>query len=241
MARTSSADAGAPKEPKPKKVRWYHQIWQAYQITQRFDPRTRWILIGITVGVTAVFAAVGALVTDAFWYWGLMGLSFGLVGAVYYLTRRVEVAAYAGIEGQPGATHSALSTLRGGWIVADEPVAMEARHQDMVFRAVGRPGVVLISEGPTHRVVKLLEAERKRTARVVSGAPIVLVQMGDGEGQVSLSKLTRHLGKMKKTLTKQEVETINKRLRSLGGMKLPIPKGVDPTRARPDRRGMRGR
>ena len=42
-------------------------------------------------------------------------------------------------------------------------------------------------------------------------------------------------------LTKQEVAEVNKRLTALGGVKLPVPKGVDPMRARPDRKGMRGR
>ena len=34
---------------------------------------------------------------------------------------------------------------------------------------------------------------------------------------------------------------VTKRLKSLGGAGLPVPKGIDPMRARPDRKGMRGR
>jgi hypothetical protein len=37
------------------------------------------------------------------------------------------------------------------------------------------------------------------------------------------------------------VSVVNKRLKSLGGMKPPIPKGIDPTRARVDRKAMRGK
>jgi hypothetical protein len=36
------------------------------------------------------------------------------------------------------------------------------------------------------------------------------------------------------------VQTVHKRISTLGN-RLPIPKGVDPMRARPDRRAMRGR
>jgi hypothetical protein len=36
------------------------------------------------------------------------------------------------------------------------------------------------------------------------------------------------------------VQAVSKRLASLGP-RLPIPKGIDPTRIRPDRRAMRGR
>ena len=46
---------------------------------------------------------------------------------------------------------------------------------------------------------------------------------------------------MKKTLTKQEVQAVDKRLAALGSAKMPIPKGIDPYRARPDRKAMRGR
>ena len=42
-------------------------------------------------------------------------------------------------------------------------------------------------------------------------------------------------------LTKDEVATVQKRLKALGGIRPPVPKGIDPMRARPDRRAMRGR
>ena len=100
---------------------------------------------------------------------------------------------------------------------------------------------MLVGEGPAPRINKLLEAERKRTARVVGGAPIILLQMGDGEGQIPLRKIPRSVQKLRNKLTKAEVAEVNKRLTALGGAKLPMPKGVDPNRARPDRKGMRGR
>ncbi|GMA89001.1 hypothetical protein GCM10025868_42510 [Angustibacter aerolatus] len=46
---------------------------------------------------------------------------------------------------------------------------------------------------------------------------------------------------MRPTLSKAEVVAVHKRLRALGAQRLPVPKGIDPMRARPDRRGMRGR
>ena len=42
-------------------------------------------------------------------------------------------------------------------------------------------------------------------------------------------------------LTKEEASLVNKRLKSIGGVRPPVPKGVDPTKARMDRRAMRGR
>jgi aminomethyltransferase len=68
-----------------------------------------------------------------------------------------------------------------------------------------------------------------------------IIQAGDGEGQVPLRKLPRAVQRLKPTLTKQETAEVIKRLTALGAIRLPVPKGVDPMRARPDRKGMRGR
>ena len=96
-------------------------------------------------------------------------------------------------------------------------------------------------EGKGSTTTDHLEQERKRTARVISGAPIVVMQMGDEPGQVPLRKLPRAVQKLRPQLTKAEVAEVSKRLTALGGMRLPMPKGIDPTRMRPDRRGLRGR
>ena len=68
-----------------------------------------------------------------------------------------------------------------------------------------------------------------------------MIETGRGEGQVELSKVAKTVQKLKKELTKQEVSAVDKRLQALGSSKLPIPKGVDPFKARPDRKAMRGR
>ncbi|NMR21322.1 DUF4191 domain-containing protein [Cellulomonas fimi] len=242
MARQSSigASASPAKPPKQKKTRWYHQVWQAYQMTRKQDPSVTWLMLTAFVGVVAFALLIG------FW-WGpwlytlLLGLPFGALAAMFILARKAEKAAYAQIEGQPGAARAALGTIRRGWTFGEEPVAVDPRTQDLVFRGVGRAGVVLVSEGPPNRVAKLLEVERKRTARVLPNVPITMLQYGHEEGQVALSKLPREVQKLKSTLTKQEVAEISKRLTALGGMRLPVPRGVDPMRARPDRKGMRGR
>ncbi|WP_298456894.1 DUF4191 domain-containing protein [uncultured Cellulomonas sp.] len=242
MARASSSGAGATavKPPKQKKTRWYHQVWQAYQMTRKQDPAVTWIMLGAAVAIIAVAVLIGLA-------WGhpvytlLLGVPFALLAAMFVLARRAESAAYGQIEGQAGASRAALGTIRRGWNFPDEPVAVDPRTQDLVFRGVGRPGVVLVGEGPAPRIARLLEAERKRTARVLPNVPITLIQCGTGEGQVPLKKLPRTVQKLKPTLTKQEVSEVIKRLTALGGPRLPVPKGVDPMRARPDRKGMRGR
>ena len=244
MARQNSS-AAASSEPsakpaKVKKVRWYHQLWQAYQMTRKVDPAVTWWLLGSFLGVLALALVIGLLV-DQVVYLLLLGLPFAALAAMYLLARRAETAAYRQIEGQPGASLSALRTIRRGWEFPEEPAAVDPRTQDLVFRGIGRAGIVLVGEGPSARIGRLLDTERKRTARVLPNVPITLLQAGSEEGQVPLRKLPRTVQKLKPTLTKQEVAEISKRLRALGGPRLPVPKGIDPMRARPDRKGMRGR
>ncbi|WP_024288010.1 DUF4191 domain-containing protein [Cellulomonas sp. KRMCY2] len=243
MARQRSAEpspAPSGKAPKVRKTRWYHQVWSAYQMTRKADPAVTWWLLASFVGVMAVALVIGFAVNQVV-YLIVVGLPFAVLAAMFILARRAETAAYRQIEGQPGAALSALRTIRRGWDFPEEPVAMDPRNQDLVFRGVGRAGVVLVGEGPAGRIPRLLDLERKKITRILPNVPITLIQAGNGEGQVPLRKLPRAVQRLKSTLTKQEAEEVTKRLRSLGGAKLPIPKGVDPYRVRPDRKGMRGR
>jgi hypothetical protein len=51
---------------------------------------------------------------------------------------------------------------------------------------------------------------------------------------VPISQVAKKMGKMKNELTKLEVNAVSKRIASLG-TRLPIPKGIDPYKARPNR------
>ena len=244
MARTSTTGSTPAPSGKgkgtdaPKKTRWYTQVWQVYKMTAETDPAVTWWLLGTFLGIMAVGIVVGEL-TSHFWYFFIMAVPIALVVAMFLLTRRAETAAYRRIEGQPGASLSALSTIRKGWTFQQEPVQFDPRLHDAVFRGLGRPGIVLISEGPATRVARLLDAERKKVARVASGVPITTIQVGDEAGQVPLRQLPRKVQRLKPQLTKAELAVVEKRLTALGTMKLPIPKGIDPMKARPDRKGMR--
>src|SRR5690606_16713845 len=137
-------------------------------------------------------------------------------------------------------------TIRRGWTFGEEPVAMDPRTQDVVFRGVGRPGIVLVTEGPPHRAARLAEAERKKLARILPNVTITVLPVGREDGQIPLPKLASKARKVRPPkgsalLTKPELAQVSARLHALGAARPPIPKGVDPMRARPDRKGMRGR
>ena len=235
MARTK-ADGGST----PKKQGRLSQLRAVFAMTRRSDPAAVWWMVLAFVGTVVVAFVVGFLVDHPI-YVTIIGVILGVLFAVAILARRAEGAAYAQLAGQPGAAGAALQGLRRGWSVEQQPVAVDPRSQDMVFRAVGRPGVVLVTEGPVPRVNRLADKERKLLNRVLPNVPVTIVNAGDGPEQVPLRKVSRTMTRMRPALTKAEVSEVAKRLRALGSAKLPIPKGVDPMRARPDRKATRGR
>ena len=131
-------------------------------------------------------ASASASLLGGFWvcYGVLIGLPPALLAAVLVMNRRGNTAMYRALEGQPGAAGATLTGLgKRGWYAGQEPVAIEGargtRASDMVdaamvFRALGRPGVVLIGEGPPARVTKLLKQEEKKVSRVAPGVPVHL-------------------------------------------------------------------
>ncbi|MDQ0864370.1 DUF4191 domain-containing protein [Arthrobacter globiformis] len=222
-----------PKAVKEKKPSRLKQIREVFNMTRRHDPMVPWLMLLAFLGVVAVSLVVGLLLNN--WITGLIiGIPLGFLAATFILSRRAERAAFAQIENQPGASGAALSTLKRGWITEEQPVAVNPRTQDAVFRAVGRPGVVLVAEGPTHRVRPLIEGERKKLARILPNVTIHVIETGRSEGQVPISQVAKKMNKLNKELTKTEVSAVSKRISSLGS-RLPIPKGVDPYKARPQR------
>ena len=121
----------------------------------------------------------------------LIALPLGLLAATFWFSRRATRAAYARIEGQPGAAAAVIESLRGKWAVT--PAVAVSRNEDMVTRVVGKPGVVLVSEGSPSRVGHMLANERKKTARWVPDIPIYEIQVGNDEGQIALGQIQKTL------------------------------------------------
>jgi hypothetical protein len=244
MARNKDGDASsAPQEKKQGRL---SQIRDVYRVSKQADPLIGWFMLLSFLVVFGVLLVVGFLVKLP-WIFGIFGVLFGILAATIIMSRRAERAAYSQIEGQAGAAGAALTSIRRGWYTDREPVAADvARPGDinsaaMVYRALGRPGVVLVGEGPTARVQKLLATEKKRVERVAPGVPVITLRVGSGENEVPLPKLASKVQRLKPQITKDEMAMVNKRLKALGGLRAPLPPGVDPTRARMDRKALRGK
>jgi hypothetical protein len=227
MARKNAQDAST--EAAPKKPGRLGQIRQAYTLTRKVDPMVGWVTLATLFLTFAVLLAIGFLIGHPV-YLGILGVMFGFLAATIVFGRRAEKAAFSQVQGQPGAAAAALNKLRKGWTVT--PGVAVTKNQDLVHRVVGRPGVVLIGEGAPSRVGNLLAQEKKKVARYVPDVPIYDLQAGDGDGQVPLRKLNNHVMKLPRNLKTDQIIEVNRRLKALGTMSLPIPKGPMPKNLR---------
>jgi hypothetical protein len=115
------------------------------------------------------------------------------------------------------------------------PIAVSPKSQDAVYRAIGRGGIVLVGEGPRSRTQRMLEDERRKIARIIPNVPITFIYVGPDADSTKLYKVSTEMRKLKSALRKQEIITVSKRLESLNRNLLPIPKGMDPMKARAQR------
>lgn len=212
----------------PKKKRWWSQVREAYQLTRRHKRWIGWVLLGIIAGVTAVGIGIGLALGRPI-YAAFLSLPVALLAATIVFSRQAERAAYASIAGQPGAAASVMMAIRKGFVTT--PAVAINKAQDMVHRATGRPGIILVAEGG-YAARGLLNDERRRVERFVPGVPVITVIIGDGEGEVPLSRLQRHMRKQPKALSPAQVREVRSRLKAVGGVNLPLPKGPMPKNLR---------
>ncbi|CAM5326570.1 DUF4191 domain-containing protein [Leifsonia shinshuensis] len=229
----------ARKDKSTKEPGRLKQMWQVFQMTRRYDDRALLYIVGgivlpILAGIAmAVFLSGGNVFTMVLWI--VAGVLACVLVGLIILGRRAERAAYSQIEGQPGAVGAVLrSSLKRSWRGSEMPVAVNGKTQDAVYRATGRGGVVLISEGPKTRTQRMIDEERRKINRVLPNLPVTTISVGPDADSVPLHKVPRTLSKIKPTLTKAEVIAISNRLQSLENS-MPIPKGIDPMKVRAQR------
>ena len=189
------------------------------------------IIIGSAIGIIVVLTLVGLLTgTAAFTI--PFGVVLGLLTAMILFGRFAQAAQFAAIEGQPGAAAAVLQSMRGNWTVT--PAVTANRNMDVVHRAVGRPGVILVGEGLPSRLAGLMSAEKKKTARVAHEVPIFEFQVGNEPGQIPVRQLQRKIMRLPRNLRPAAVSDLNYRLKALQPS-LQMPKGPLPKGARQPR------
>lgn len=230
----------AKNDTAEKKQGRLKQILAAYRMTAKQDKKIGWVLLGVFFGIAAIFAVL-AIFVGPWFVWTVLGIPVALLATTVIFGRRVERAAYKQIEGQTGAAASALQTLRRGWTVS--PAIAVTKNADIVHRVVGKPGIVLVGEGQPSRVKNLLSAERKKHERVAGGAPVTVLVAGDGEGEIGIRKLSKHVMKLPPVLQPSEITDLLARLKALDAVRpqVPMPKGPLPTSMKGVRQAMKGR
>ncbi|WP_046471368.1 DUF4191 domain-containing protein [Allosalinactinospora lopnorensis] len=203
------------------------QIGLVAKVVHKQSPKSIPIAAGVALLVLAL-AVLGGFLTGAWLYWIVMGIPVAFLAGFVVFTRSAQRIQYKMLDGQLGAGMAVLENMRGNWTV--EPGVTGSRQMDIVHRAVGKPGVVLVGEGSPDRLKGIIANEKKRVARVAFNTPIYDIQVGSGEGQVPISKLQRHLTKLPRNLNKAEVSELRYRLKAMPASmqmpKGPMPKGV---------------
>ncbi|KAA8822462.1 DUF4191 domain-containing protein [Bifidobacterium vespertilionis] len=247
--KTDKKAEKAAKKAERRKNGTLARIKQIYAFTAETDKNLPWILIGSFLAPVLVFAIIClvARVGVVGWImWMITGVMGGLLAATWMLTRRADMVGYRRMEGRPGATGAVLSQItRGGFYFPQEPIWIDPRTKDAIWRGSGRTGVYLVGEGDYHRVMRAIDREENKIKSITRGSaiPIYKFSVGDGPAQIKLRDLQKKVMRQKVKLTKAELDELNNRLRTLQEHKgYGIPKGIDPTRPqRVSRRAMRGR
>ncbi|MCB5182723.1 DUF4191 domain-containing protein [Streptomyces antimicrobicus] len=229
MARKSNADTAA----NPGRLK---QIALTYKMTRKADPKVGLVVAGVGIVTFGVFLAIGFLIDHPV-YLGILGFLVAFLAMAIVFGRRAERAAFGQMEGQPGAAAAVLDNVGRGWTTT--PAVAMNRNQDIVHRAVGRAGVVLVAEGNPNRLKPLLAAEKKKMARIMPDVPVHDIIVGTGEGQVPLKKVRTTLLKLPRVLPGPQVTQVNDKLRAMGDLmsNMPLPKGPMPKGMRMPRGG----
>ncbi|MCP9988315.1 MULTISPECIES: DUF4191 domain-containing protein [Streptomyces] len=232
MARKSNSDSG-DAAANPGRLK---QIALTYKMTRRSDPKVGLVVAAVGIVVFGALLAIGFLIGHPV-YLGILGFVLAFLAMAIVFGRRAEQAAFGQMEGQPGAAAAVLQNVGRGWTTT--PAVAVNRSQDVIHRAVGRPGIVLVAEGNPNRLKSLLAAEKKRMARILVDVPVHDIIVGDGEGQVPLRKVRTTMLKLPRVLTAAQVTAANDRLRAMGDLmsNMPLPKGPMPKGMRMPRGG----
>lgn len=235
--RTAPADT-AKGTAAAKQPGRFKQFGMVVKIVHQHSPKSIPIAVGVVAAVLVV-AILVAVLTDSWLYPLLLGVPLALLAGLITFSQSAQKVQYRLLDGQLGAGLAILQNMRGNWTV--EPGVNANRNMDVVHRAVGYPGVVLVGEGDPQRLKSLISAERKRVMRVAYDTPIYDVQVGNGEGQVRVSELQKRIFKLPRNLDKAQLTELRYRLKALPpamqAPRGPIPKGVKmPKMPRPKQR-----
>ncbi|UIZ91616.1 DUF4191 domain-containing protein [Corynebacterium sp. CNCTC7651] len=233
--KAAKKEQRAAKRAKGKQTR--SQVWQAFNIQRKRDKKLLPYMLLAFLGMGLAFFLIG-LLWDGQWYMLFLGLLMGAVLAMFIFSRRLEGSMYDEVGDTPGAAGWTLENMRNtmGIVWLTKNGVQANTHMDTVHRVVGNPGVILVGEGNPNRLKPLMAKEHKRVDRLLAGVPIFEVYAGEGEGQVRVRDLQKHLLKLPKNYKKEEVYGLSAKLDAMDARTRPgqvpgLPGGPMPKQA----------
>lgn len=163
--------------------------------------------------------------------WVIAGILLGLLVFLIVLGQITQRLMYQNLEGQIGAVSALIKNqLRRSWKGSEIPVRMN-KSSDTVYRLIGRPGVVIVSEGVKTRVAPLVDEARREVSRIVPSVPVHTLHVGaDG---LKIGETFKTMYKLKNRIKMVEVRVVSNRLNSIAKTPMSqMPKGIDPTKIR---------
>jgi hypothetical protein len=232
FGRKKKKEESTNKSAAPQKQSQLAVLKDAYKLVKKDSPfAIVWCLL-----VFALIVTFGVIIGNNLGhpiYAGFLSTPLAFLAGFFLFTRFANTAAFSSIEGQLGAGASVLMSIRRGFVTT--PAVNVNRNQDMVHRVSSKAGIILVGEGG-FATRSLIQDERRKMERFLSGVPVTEVMVGDEKGQVSVRKLQKHLKKLPKKLSTAQLREVRARLRSVGGLNLPMPKGPMPTNSRMPKR-----
>ena len=239
----------AEKDAKPKKQSTIKQIIQIYKYTAKEDKALPWLEAGAFLLPVVVMIIIGLI---AKWTWltwiftMITAIMLGMLLATMMLTRRADAVGYKQIDGKPGAAIGVLSNMqKAGFNFPQEPVWIDPKTKDAIWRGTSMNGIYLIGEGEYGRIMKAMDRQEHDIKGVTAGSsiPVYRISVGHGPTNHKNALIAKIHPRRRFLLTKAEMETLNDRLRTLQAKKgYAIPKGMDPNHPQKiSRRAMRGR
>ena len=199
-----------------KRPGFFSQIRSLFRFTREVYGWLPWAQLAILIGGVLIGLILGFLIGGgavlSLILWAVTGLMFGILGAMFLMTRLSTKAMYAKIDGMPGASGHVLSTSLGrSWSASDTPVGVNPKTQDAVYRVVGRGGIVIIGEGARGRLTRLVNDERQKAQRVAHGVPVTVLYVGHGDDDVAISDLSKTIKKLPKAIDKATMAAVIRR------------------------------
>jgi hypothetical protein len=139
------------------------QIRMVAGLIHKSNPKAIPIVVGSGLATLVILVVVG-LLTNLLALLIPLGVLLGVLVTVILFGRFAQSAQYSAIEGQPGAAAAVLENMRGNWTVT--PAIAANRNMDVVHRAVGKPGVILVGEGSPTRLPTRYRSPNSRSAAV---------------------------------------------------------------------------